>query len=148
MCGIAGIVSVKKDFKVENQWLRKMTNSLIHRGPDDNGIYISGRVGLGNRRLAIIDLSEAGHMPMSGAEGKVWITYNGEIYNFQELRDGLMAKGYTFRSKSDTEVILQSYIELILPKIIILLRLTSEYITNEILDSFLCNNIIYMLWKL
>lgn len=88
-----------------------MTDIIAHRGPDSEGQYIDGSVGLGNRRLAIIDLSPAGHQPMASETGEVVITYNGEIYNFQELRVELEAKGRLFHSKTDTEVIIHSYEE-------------------------------------
>ncbi len=82
---------------------------MAHRGPNDQGVYIGAHIGLGNRRLAIIDLSAAGHMPMSTESGKQWITYNGEVYNFKELRAELQSCGYRFRSNSDTEVVLYAY---------------------------------------
>jgi asparagine synthase (glutamine-hydrolysing) len=89
-----------------------MAASLTHRGPDDEGIWVdpAGRVALGNRRLAIIDLSPAGHQPMQDPSGDVVLTYNGEIYNFPDLRDELAASGYRFRGRSDTEVILALYL--------------------------------------
>jgi asparagine synthase (glutamine-hydrolysing) len=107
MCGIAGIVS-QDGRPVDERVLRCMTNVLAHRGPDGEGIHIDGRVGLGHRRLAIIDLS-TGDQPMGSRDGAIWITYNGEIYNYRELRQDLMARGFTFRSMSDTEVIVQGY---------------------------------------
>jgi len=109
MCGITGIVSKEK---VDAQLLHEMTNILYHRGPDDGGSVIlnDGKVGLGNRRLSIIDLSSAGHQPM-GLDGKYWITYNGEVYNFQEIRHELESTGHRFRSQTDTEVILHAYQE-------------------------------------
>jgi asparagine synthase (glutamine-hydrolysing) len=85
-----------------------MTGSLIHRGPDDEGLYLSGPVGLGFRRLSIIDLG-GGHQPMSDQEETVWVVFNGEIYNFQELRSELESSGHVFRTKSDTEVIVHGY---------------------------------------
>ncbi len=111
MCGITGIYNFKKSKPVKESEVVKMRDTLIHRGPDDDGIYISPneKVGFGTRRLKIIDLSEAGHMPMNA--GHCWITYNGEIYNFRELRSDLEKKGYKFKSKTDTEVILNSYLE-------------------------------------
>lgn len=89
---------------------------IAHRGPDDEGVYVTetstgDRVGLGHRRLSIIDLSPAGHEPMSDSSGRVWLTYNGEIYNFKDLRSELEAKGYKFRSDTDAEVIIYSYLE-------------------------------------
>ena len=88
-----------------------MRDVMAHRGPDDAGLYVSPdrRVGLANRRLAIRDLSPAGHMPMSNAEGTVWITYNGEVYETDGLRVELEHLGFIFRSTSDTEVILHGY---------------------------------------
>jgi len=90
-----------------------MRDSLTHRGPDDAGLYVSPdrKVALGNRRLAIIDLSPAGHQPLCNEQGTVWITYNGEVYNFQELYRQLVAKGHIFKSHTDTEVIVHGYEE-------------------------------------
>ncbi len=108
MCGIAGLWH--RDGKpVDRVLLDRMTDSLEHRGPDDRGTYIDGSVGLGHRRLSIIDLSSAAHQPMSTVDGALWITYNGEIYNYIELREELQALGETFRSASDTEVLLKAY---------------------------------------
>ena len=86
-----------------------MCDAIIHRGPDDGGTIVNGSVGLGSRRLAIIDLSPAGHMPMQSADGTLTIVYNGEVYNHEELRAELEALGHEFRSKTDTEVILAAY---------------------------------------
>ena len=88
-----------------------MTNTITHRGPDDHGVYTDEMFSLGSRRLSIIDLSENGHMPMTNEDGSIWVTYNGEIYNFPTLRDELRAKGHTFRSGTDTEVIVHAYEE-------------------------------------
>jgi asparagine synthase (glutamine-hydrolysing) len=115
MCGIAGIV-LKQDTNDPSgleQRLSRMNQIMRHRGPDDEGIYISpdSRIGLANRRLAIRDLSVAGHMPMLDAQREVCITYNGEIYNADRLRAELQALGHIFRSDSDTEVILEGYKE-------------------------------------
>ncbi|KYK28214.1 MAG: asparagine synthase (glutamine-hydrolyzing) [Theionarchaea archaeon] len=105
MCGING-------FNWEDtQLLKKMNRAIAHRGPDDEGIYTDGEVSLGNRRLAIIDLSPAAHQPMHNEDNTVWITYNGEIYNFKEIRNDLERKGHEFMSSSDTEVILHGYEE-------------------------------------
>jgi asparagine synthase (glutamine-hydrolysing) len=111
MCGISGVLHFG-DKTTNEKVVVKMRDTLVHRGPDDSGTYVSpdGKVGFGTRRLAIIDLSPAGHMPMSDTEGKVWITYNGEIYNFKKAREELEKKGYRFRSKGDTEVIIASYL--------------------------------------
>ncbi|MBI2173785.1 MAG: asparagine synthetase B, partial [Candidatus Omnitrophica bacterium] len=86
-----------------------MIDTLVHRGPDDGGIWTQGPIGLASRRLAIIDLSPQGHMPMVSADGMAWIVFNGEIYNFQELRAELITKGYCFRSRTDTEVVVHLY---------------------------------------
>ncbi len=119
MCGICGKISYDSP-PSGKKLLTKMCQSFAHRGPDDEGIYTveqtgsSGEkvsVGLGHRRLSIIDLSVAGHQPMSNEDASIWITYNGEIYNFRELRDELKGKGHRFRSKTDTEVILHLYEE-------------------------------------
>lgn len=106
MCGIAGIVNVSDDAALE-----RMTNVQAHRGPDDWGVrfFKEERVGLGHRRLSIIDLSPAGHQPMSNMDESLWITFNGEIYNFLDLRRELEEKGERFRSNSDTEVLLRQY---------------------------------------
>ena len=91
--------------------VRKMTDALRHRGPDDDGMHLSGSVALGFRRLSILDLSPSGHQPMSTPDGNVTIIYNGEIYNYLELRTELEAKGRRFSSSGDTEVLLQAYLE-------------------------------------
>lgn len=111
MCGIVGIISYKEP--VDERLLISMRDTLVHRGPDDKGIWISPdrKVGLGHRRLSIIDLSPAGHQPMSDEEGKIWIVHNGEIYNFQEIRQELEEGGYRFKSNTDTEVIIYAYKE-------------------------------------
>jgi asparagine synthase (glutamine-hydrolysing) len=111
MCGICGLARTPSHPPVSETLLEKMTNVIEHRGPDDDGVHISadGRVGLGNRRLSIIDLSSAGHMPMSNHDGSMWITYNGEIFNFPELRERLSKRGYRFRSNTDTEVLLHLF---------------------------------------
>lgn len=112
MCGIAGIVlKPNRDLPDMRRHLTLMAGRMAHRGPDDEGVYVApdGRVGLVNRRLAIRDLSPAGHMPMGNGAESIWITYNGEIYNADELRSELEATGYVFRSQSDTEVILHGY---------------------------------------
>ncbi|MBM4300094.1 MAG: asparagine synthase (glutamine-hydrolyzing) [Deltaproteobacteria bacterium] len=109
MCGIVGIVSQGK--VVDQVTLEVMRDSMRHRGPDDAGLWRSanGRIGLAHRRLAVIDLSPGGHQPMVDASGQLCITFNGEIYNYQELRRELEAKGHSFQSASDTEVILEAY---------------------------------------
>jgi len=112
MCGIAGIASgPNRTLPDLPERLLSMRDAMVHRGPDDAGRYVSpdGRVGLANRRLAIRDLSPAGHMPMSNAGGTVWITYNGEVYETDQLRAELEHMGFLFRSTGDTEVILHGY---------------------------------------
>ncbi len=108
MCGIAGKLYFKEK-KVTPEEIKKMTDAISHRGPDDEGIFVRENVGLGHRRLSIIDLSAAGHQPMSDEEGKIWIVFNGEIYNFLELREKLEKEGVKFRSKTDTEIIIHLY---------------------------------------
>jgi asparagine synthase (glutamine-hydrolysing) len=113
MCGIAGIVTLGEGQPVDGRLAERMADIIAHRGPDDAGVYLSPdrRAALANRRLAIIDLSPAGHQPMSNADGTLWIAYNGEVYNHAEHRPGIEARGYTFRSGSDTEAILRLYEE-------------------------------------
>src|SRR5438552_1198450 len=110
MCGICGQFNFARNEPVEPETIRRMTQTMVHRGPDDEGYFISGPVGLGFRRLSIIDLA-GGHQPMSDAEEKVWVILNGEIYNFKELRAELEQRGHVFRTKSDTEVIIHGYKE-------------------------------------
>jgi asparagine synthase (glutamine-hydrolysing) len=110
MCGICGKLNFTQE-RVAELLLRKMASTLVHRGPDDDGVYVKGSVGLGHRRLSIIDLSPAGHQPMCNEDGTVWIVFNGEIYNFPALKDELIQKGHVFRSHSDTEVIVHLYEE-------------------------------------
>jgi len=111
MCGICGIVFFQEARPVDRSRLKLMTESLAHRGPDDQGIWIKGHVGLGHRRLSIIDLTAAGRQPLSNENEEIWITYNGEVYNFQELRIELEARGHRFKSRTDTEVIIHLYEE-------------------------------------
>lgn len=109
MCGIAGIFSDKGE--ADSVLLKKMSLCLSHRGPDGEGIHMSGRVGLSHRRLSIIDLSENATQPMCSEDGNLWLVFNGEIFNYVELREELIENGHKFRSESDTEVILHSYEE-------------------------------------
>jgi len=109
MCGIAGKLYFNQFKEVSNDEILRMTGVIAHRGPDDEGVFVSGNVGLGHRRLSIIDLSPAGHQPMSDSEQQIWITFNGEIYNFIELKNELEKDGIKFRSRSDTEVIIYLY---------------------------------------
>ena len=110
MCGIAGIYNFKTLKPVTQSLLKAMTDTLVHRGPDDEGFYISGPLGLGHRRLSIIDL-EGGHQPIANEDETVWVVFNGEIYNFGELHEDLVKKGHTFKTRSDTEVIVHLYEE-------------------------------------
>jgi asparagine synthase (glutamine-hydrolysing) len=110
MCGIAGQFNFQRREPVERATIVRMARSIAHRGPDDEGFFVAGPVGLGFRRLSIIDLA-GGHQPMSDAEETVWIIFNGEIYNYRELRAELQSKGYQFRTNSDTEVIVYGYKE-------------------------------------
>jgi asparagine synthase (glutamine-hydrolysing) len=110
MCGIAG----KIDFRgapVERSLIERMCATIVHRGPDDEKIYVAPGIGLGQRRLAIIDLDHRAAAPLANEDGSIWVTFNGEIYNFRELREELERKGHTFRSGTDTEVIVHAYEE-------------------------------------
>ena len=112
MCGLAGIVRANGPAGPEQEaMVSRMCALQEYRGPDDSGVVSIANACLGSNRLSIIDLSAAGHMPMSDASGRWWITYNGEVYNFAELRDELEAQGYEFRSRTDTEVVLYAFIE-------------------------------------
>ena len=111
MCGIGGKLYFDPARPVARDVLERMNAVLAHRGPDDAGIFCDGAVGLAHRRLSIIDLSPAGHQPMSNEDGTVWIVFNGEIYNFKSLRPDLLTRGHRFRSNSDTEVIVHLYEE-------------------------------------
>lgn len=113
MCGIVGVFDYGGPGGLDEAVLIRMRDSMQHRGPDDEGVYVStdGRMGLGHRRLAILDPSSAGRQPMSTPDGRYWIVYNGEIYNFRELRGVLEAQGHRFRSQTDTEVLLALYAE-------------------------------------
>jgi asparagine synthase (glutamine-hydrolysing) len=110
MCGIAGQFNFQRGEPVERETIVRMACSIAHRGPDDEGFFIAGPVGLGFRRLSIIDLA-GGHQPMSDAEKAVWVVFNGEIYNYKELRRELQDKGHQFRTNCDTEVIVHGYKE-------------------------------------
>ena len=108
MCGICG----KLDFNekgINRDLLKKMADSLSHRGPDDTGIFSHSSIGLGHRRLSIIDLSPSGHQPMSNEDESIWLVFNGEIYDFQEHRERLLAKGHRLKSKTDCETLIHLY---------------------------------------
>src|SRR5438093_10088503 len=113
MCGIAGIVYEYKSGRSEcaAAAVRRMITLQRHRGPDGEGFHDTVGASLGHCRLAILDLSDAGHQPMSDHEGRCWITFNGEIYNYLELAEELRSLGHRFRGRSDTEVLLAAYLE-------------------------------------
>lgn len=112
MCGICGIINFDNNI-IDNQELLSFTNSLNHRGPDSNSIFINknSQIGLGHTRLSIIDISSKGKQPMTSIDGRFSITFNGEIYNYLELKNELVSLGYSFKSNTDTEVLLNSFIE-------------------------------------
>lgn len=110
MCGIAGIYNFKNLEPVPQGLIKAMTDTLVHRGPDDEGFYISGPMALGHRRLSIIDLA-GGHQPLSNEDGTIWVVFNGEVYNFIDIHEELTKKGHIFRTRSDTEVIVHLYEE-------------------------------------
>src|SRR5262245_3947568 len=111
MCGICGKIYFDQTRTVDSRELQEMAATLSHRGPDGDGVWTAHYVGLAHRRLAIIDLRSVAGQPMCNEDGTIWITFNGEIYNFQELRQALEAKGHIFRTQSDTEVIVHAYEE-------------------------------------
>src|SRR2546426_6322239 len=111
MCGIAGILCYDPSRSPDRDLIEAMNRAMLHRGRDDGGIYLDGPIALGNRRLSIIDLA-AGHQPVDNEDGTVWITYNGETYNYADLREELLAKGHRFKTSSDTEVIVHLYEEI------------------------------------
>lgn len=111
MCGIAGKIYLDGQTPVEPEVIQRMTDVIVHRGPDGAGRHLSGAVGLGHRRLSIIDLRPTGAQPMANEDKTVWIVFNGEIYNYQELREELLARGHQFSSTTDTEVIIHLYEE-------------------------------------
>jgi asparagine synthase (glutamine-hydrolysing) len=111
MCGICGKLMFRGEQAVSPALVKAMADTIYHRGPDDEGYYVSGPIGLGFRRLAIIDL-QSGHQPLSNEDGTIWIVFNGEIYNYKELRAFLLSKGHVFKTKTDTEVIVHLYEEL------------------------------------
>ncbi|MBZ5514300.1 MAG: asparagine synthase (glutamine-hydrolyzing) [Acidobacteriia bacterium] len=110
MCGICGIYNFGTKEPADGAALKRAADAMAHRGPDDEGFYLDGELGLGNRRLSIIDLP-GGHQPISNEDGSLWITFNGEIYNYRELRPGLEARGHRFKTSSDTETIVHLYEE-------------------------------------
>jgi asparagine synthase (glutamine-hydrolysing) len=108
MCGICGIFDASAETTPSVTTLKAMAGTIQHRGPDDDGFYVSGPVGLAHRRLSIIDL-EGGHQPLSNEDGTVWIAFNGEIYNFQDLNERYLSNGHQFKTRSDTETIVHLY---------------------------------------
>ena len=110
MCGISGIINFNKEFVKESS-IKEMMGKMKHRGPDDDGVFLEKNIGFGFVRLSIIDLSELGHQPMFDKSGRFMIIHNGEVFNYIELRNKLLSKGYSFSSNTDTEVILNSFIE-------------------------------------
>jgi asparagine synthase (glutamine-hydrolysing) len=111
MCGIAGAVDLRRGLDSAERLVAEMTEVQAHRGPDGGGLLVDGDVVLGHRRLAILDLTDAGRQPMASSDGALWITYNGEVYNYLELADELRARGHAFHTACDTEVLLHAYAE-------------------------------------
>jgi len=111
MCGICGALATRDGFAAGEDVVTAMRETIVHRGPDDGGTWAEPGIALGHRRLSIIDLSPAGHQPMSNEDGTVWITFGGEIYNHAELRAELQRKGHRYRSRTDTETIVHLYEE-------------------------------------
>ena len=111
MCGIAGVVSATRESNITEALVHHMCEQIVYRGPDDEGLYVADGAGLGMRRLSIIDLS-GGHQPVFNEDRSAWIVFNGEIYNFPELRPELESRGHRFRTHSDTEVIIHLYEEM------------------------------------
>ncbi len=109
MCGFCGVVSPDKGSHMPQAAIMLMRETLTHRGPDDAGCHVEPGVALGSRRLAVLDLSERGHMPMRSADGRYWLAYNGEVYNHRALRSEFQSDGYDFRSNTDTETLLYLY---------------------------------------
>src|SRR5215813_3601268 len=109
MCGIAGCLALAFEADPDQAWLTRALDRISHRGPDDDGVYTDPDVALGFRRLSILDLSLAGHQPMRSADGRYWIVFNGEIYNYLELGAELREQGITLRSTGDAEVLLETY---------------------------------------
>jgi len=108
MCGICGIFEYERRTEIPGEIVHQMNQTMIHRGPDDGGVFVGAGIGLGHRRLSIIDLV-GGHQPMSNEDGTIWVLLNGEIYNYSELRVELMSRGHKFTTKSDTEAIVHLY---------------------------------------
>ena len=101
MCGISGIFEFDSGQPISRELIHRMNETLRHRGPDDEGIFVGPGIGLGHRRLSIIDVA-GGHQPISNEDGTVWVLLNGEIYNYPELRSELLSRGHHFRTRCDT----------------------------------------------
>src|SRR5690242_7876714 len=108
MCGICGIYHPNPEQRVQRGALEEMNHQIAHRGPDDDGFFVEANIGLGMRRLSIIDVV-TGHQPITNEDERLWIVYNGELYNHQELRVELEQRGHRYRTRSDTETILHLY---------------------------------------
>ena len=110
MCGICGVYNFHTNSAIDTDLIKRMCKVMTHRGPDDEGVFAHSNIALGHTRLSIIDLA-SGHQPMHNEDGTIWIVFNGEIYNYLELRDFLIKRGHQYRSCSDTEAILHLYEE-------------------------------------
>src|SRR3954447_5165762 len=108
MCGIYGFASAGSELAEPGRILQRMDRAIVHRGPDDNGTYVDGRCAMGMRRLSIIDLG-GGKQPIHDEERRIWVVFNGEIYNYRSLREQLESRGHRFYTSSDTEVIVDLY---------------------------------------
>src|ERR1700730_3325378 len=108
MCGICGIAEFERHDVISRDIVGRMNDTLRHRGPDDAGVYVAPGIGLGHRRLSIIDVA-GGHQPISNEDGTIWVLLNGEIYNYPELSQKLLAHGHQFKTSSDTEAIVHLY---------------------------------------
>src|SRR2546427_4423993 len=110
MCGIVGVFGADPERSVDKEWLDAMGMALFHRGPDGGGFYVDGPFGFSMRRLSIIDL-ETGDQPLANEDGSVWVVFNGEVYNYRELRHHLLSKDHRFKTESDTEILVHLYEE-------------------------------------
>ena len=110
MCGVIGILNLDRA-PAPRAVVERMTDSLAHRGPDNRGVHMDGALGLGHRRLAVIDLTPSARQPMASGDGRYVLAYNGTVYNFKELRRELEGKGHVFRSRGDSEVVLEALAE-------------------------------------
>ena len=111
MCGIAGVFHYRDAVPADRELVARQTRVLKHRGPDDHDVWCEGPVALGQQRLSIVDLSPGGHQPMPNEDGSLWVTYNGELYGWPEIKSWLAARGHRFRGHSDTEALLHLYEE-------------------------------------